>query len=176
MSISSNPNRFRRASALRSARRWKATARRACARSIGSAACWRSSCRPRRNAPAVPISPGDAPADHVPHAVAEDEASTLGRALVETVEDHELIDPTLSSERLLYRLFHEQGVRVFPAHAVTERCTCSRDRILKMLRGFDLEERRAMVADDGSVTVTCEFCSRRYPHDDGDRPWTGRVG
>lgn len=107
--------------------------------------------------------PGDAPADHVPHAVAEDEAWTLGRALVETVEDHELIDPTLSSERLLYRLFHEQGVRVFPAHAVTERCTCSRDRILKMLRGFDLEERRAMVADDGSVTVTCEFCSRRYP-------------
>ena len=47
------------------------------------------------------------------HVVAEDDAWVEGRALVETVEDHELIDPALSSERLLYRLFHERGVRVF---------------------------------------------------------------
>ena len=59
------------------------------------------------------LDPGDAPEGTVPHAVPEDDAWVEGRSLVETVEDVELIDPALSSERLLYRLFHERGVRVF---------------------------------------------------------------
>src|ERR1700753_4015203 len=58
------------------------------------------------------LHPGDAPEGHVPHTVAEDDAWVEGQSLIGTVEDIELIDPDLSGERLLYRLFHERGVRV----------------------------------------------------------------
>ena len=59
------------------------------------------------------LHPGDAPEGTVPHTVAEDDAWVEGQSLIGTVEDVELIDPDLSGERLLYRLFHERGVRVF---------------------------------------------------------------
>jgi molecular chaperone Hsp33 len=91
-----------------------------------------------------------------------DDAWAEARALIETVEDHELVDPTLESERLIYRLFHERGARVFSAMPVREQCRCSKDSILAMLRRFTPEDRRDMVADDGAVKVTCEFCSQAY--------------
>ena len=53
----------------------------------------------------------------------EDDAWVEAKSLVATVEDHELIDPAVSSERLLYRLFHERGVRVFEGQRVHEECT-----------------------------------------------------
>src|SRR5215218_8378601 len=59
------------------------------------------------------LHPGDAPGGAVTPAVAEDDAWVEGQSLIGTVEDVELIDPDLSGERLLYRLFHERGVRVF---------------------------------------------------------------
>ena len=91
--------------------------------------------------------------------MAEDDAWTEAKALAATVEDHELVDPLLSSERLLYRLFHERGVTVFAPATVREACRCSDDRIRKMLRGFTPQVRRDMVGDDGRIGVTCEFCS-----------------
>jgi len=75
------------------------------------------------------------------------------------VEDHELVDPALSSERLLYRLFHERGVKVFDAQPVHDACRCSQERIETMLRGFTPQERHDMVGDNGRIGVTCEFCS-----------------
>ncbi len=119
---------------------------------------------------AADIHPGDVPEGHEilastdPDGI-EDDAWTEARSLVETVEDHELLDPMLESERLLYRLFHERGARVFEAVAVQEACRCSRERVLAMLRGFSPEDRKAMIADDGKLGVTCEFCSRRYSFD-----------
>ncbi len=71
----------------------------------------------------------------------------------------------MSSERLLYRLFHERGVRVFDRQPVHETCRCSRERVMGMIRSFSQEERRDMVADDGRIVITCEFCSRRYDLD-----------
>src|ERR1700761_8407752 len=59
------------------------------------------------------LHPGDAPEGTVRHTVAEDDAWVEGQSLIGTVEDIELIDPDLSGERLLSRLFHERGVRVF---------------------------------------------------------------
>lgn len=91
-----------------------------------------------------------------------DDAWAEARALLETVEDHELVDPTLASEQLIYRLFHERGARVFAAMPVREQCRCSKDSIMAMLRRFTPEDRRDMVADDGAVKVTCEFCSQDY--------------
>ncbi|WP_293864875.1 Hsp33 family molecular chaperone [uncultured Alsobacter sp.] len=114
------------------------------------------------------LPPGDAPDGVEASPLQEDDAWTEARLLTETVEDHELVDPTLTSEDLLYRLFHERGVRVFEAQPVVERCRCSRERILSMLRQFSDEERRAMVGDDGRIGITCEFCSTHYHVEPGE--------
>ncbi|GGK35900.1 Hsp33 family molecular chaperone [Salinarimonas ramus] len=114
------------------------------------------------------LPPGDIPDGHPAHAAgaaSEDDAWVEARSLVDTVEDHELIDPALSSERLLFRLFHERGVRVFEGQGIREACRCSRERVMDVLTRFDADERREMVADDGRVQVTCEFCSRKYAFD-----------
>ena len=107
------------------------------------------------------LHPGDAPEGTVPHTVAEDDAWVEGQSLVSTVEDIELIDPALSGERLLYRLFHERGVRVFKELSLQARCSCSREAVSSMLKSFDPRERAEMVKD-GKVVVTCEFCSSVY--------------
>ena len=107
------------------------------------------------------LDPGDAPEGTVPHTVAEDDAWVEGQSLVSTVEDIELIDPALSGERLLYRLFHERGVRVFKELSLQARCSCSRDAVSSMLKSFDAKDRAEMVKD-GKVVVTCEFCSSVY--------------
>ena len=113
------------------------------------------------------LDPGDAPPGTRAHAPPEDEAWVEGRSLIATVEDIELIDPDLSSERLAYRLFHEHGVRVFRAAPVEAQCSCSRHGVETMLRSFPEEDRADMV-EEGRITVTCEFCSSTYifePHE-----------
>jgi molecular chaperone Hsp33 len=115
------------------------------------------------------LHPGDAPEGTVAHEVAEDDAWVEGQSLIGTVEDVELIDPDLSSERLLYRLFHERGVRVFAPAPLRAQCSCSRDAVSSMLKSFAPKERAEMVKD-GKVVVTCEFCSSVYeftPHEAG---------
>jgi molecular chaperone Hsp33 len=107
------------------------------------------------------LDPGDAPEGTAPHVVPEDDAWVEGQALVATLTDVELIDPALSSERLLYRLFHEPGVRVFRSAAVEAICSCSRDRVENILRSFSPEDRVGMV-EDGRILVTCEFCNAKY--------------
>lgn len=82
-----------------------------------------------------------------------------GRALFDTIDDAELIDPNVSSGVLLFRLFHEDGVRIFPAVDLTRRCSCSRDRIVSVLSSFPRAEVEDMREDDGCVRVTCEYCN-----------------
>jgi molecular chaperone Hsp33 len=113
------------------------------------------------------LDPGDAPPGTAPHTLPEDEAWVEGRSLIATVDDIELIDPALSSERLAYRLFHEPGVRVFRATEVNAQCSCSRHSVESMLRSFSKKDRDDMV-ENGRITVTCEFCSSTYvfaPHE-----------
>src|SRR6478752_2997193 len=107
------------------------------------------------------LHPGDAPDGTVTHAVEEDDAWVEGQSLISTVEDVELIDPELSGERLLYRLFHERGVRVFNPLPLQAKCSCSRDAVSAMLKSFAPQDRADMVKDD-KVVVTCEFCSSVY--------------
>jgi len=107
------------------------------------------------------LHPGDAPEGTAPHVLAEDEAWIEGRSLIATVEDLELIDPALSSERLVYRLFHERGVRVFRGVDVVAECSCSRDNVEAMLKSFSQDDRDHMV-ENGMISVTCEFCSSTY--------------
>ena len=114
------------------------------------------------------LHPGDIPEGHPAQdskPVVEDDAWVEAKALVDTIEDHELVDPEVSSERLLYRLFHERGVRVFGGKTMREACRCSRQRIMGMMRRFNQKDRRDMVGENGRIEVTCEFCSRKYDLD-----------
>jgi molecular chaperone Hsp33 len=89
---------------------------------------------------------------------------TRARMLAETVEDHELLDPLLPADRLLYRLFHEEQVRAFRAIPLESYCSCSRARVQELLKRFSAEDLAEMVVD-GEVWVTCEFCNSRYQFD-----------
>ncbi|NLS02197.1 Hsp33 family molecular chaperone [Rhizobium sp. P32RR-XVIII] len=91
----------------------------------------------------------------------EDDAWTEARSLVDTIDADELTDPHVGTERLLYRLFHERGVRVFGAREVFDRCSCSRDKIKNVLKGFSADEIDAS-QENGEIAVTCEFCSKTY--------------
>ena len=115
------------------------------------------------------LPPGDAPEDGASFEAQIDEDHWVeGQALAATLEDHELVDPSLSGERLLYRLFHERGVKVFTERAVEEFCRCSRERIEKLLKSFSPQERRDMIGDDGRIGVTCEFCGTLRGFDPAD--------
>ncbi len=107
------------------------------------------------------LDPGAAPAGTPGHVVPEDDAWVEARSLIATVEDVELLDSALSSERLVYRLFHEHEVRVFRNRAIVARCSCSRPGVEAMLRSFPQDDRDHMV-EDGVISVTCEFCSAKY--------------
>lgn len=108
-----------------------------------------------------------------------DEDWNRARLLAATVEDHELLDPMLSSETLLLRLFHEEGVRIFDRKSLHANCRCSRERVQMFLNRFERAQLADMLEPDGSVSVTCEFCSTKYvfaldevgyASGDGERP------
>ncbi|MCC2608349.1 Hsp33 family molecular chaperone [Neorhizobium petrolearium] len=94
----------------------------------------------------------------------EDDAWTEARTLVETIDTDELTDPQVPIERLLFRLFHERGVRVYEPQTVYDRCSCSREKIKSVLNGFTAEEIEAS-QEDGHIAVTCEFCSTTYRYE-----------
>lgn len=108
------------------------------------------------------LHPGDAPEGTVLHTVPEDDAWIEARALVESAEDIELVDPALGLDRLLYRLFNERGVIVSDPLAMRDECRCSEERIRETLAQFPAEEIATMREADGEIAVTCEFCSRKY--------------
>jgi molecular chaperone Hsp33 len=107
---------------------------------------------------------GDVPEGAVVESEAEDDAWTETQALAGTIGDDELTDPAVPVERLLYRLFHERGVRVFTAQPIHDNCSCSRGRIKAMLEGFSAEE-IAESTENGRISVTCEFCGQKYEFD-----------
>jgi molecular chaperone Hsp33 len=84
--------------------------------------------------------------------------------LMETCGANELTHATLKPNELLFRLFHEEGVRVFDPQPFRHKCRCSEDRVTKMLRSLPREEIETM-AVNGLVSVTCEFCNRSYLYD-----------
>jgi molecular chaperone Hsp33 len=108
----------------------------------------------------APFSSGDVP-EGVEERIQEDDGWVKARLLMDTAEDHELLDPTLSAEDLLYRLYHEDGVTVYPALPLVRHCSCSTETVFDMLRRFASEDRADMVKD-GAIEVVCEFCSTAY--------------
>lgn len=100
--------------------------------------------------------------------IADDEARAdatppweIAQQLFSTLTDAELVDPDLTSDRLLYRLFNEFGVRVMETHKVDANCRCSRERLLDTLKSFDKSALDDM-AEDGIISANCEFCATEY--------------
>ena len=90
-----------------------------------------------------------------------EEAWDMSKAVMATLKAEELLDPDLSSERVLYRLFHEQGVRMDTPCDVRAQCSCSRERLLASIKTFEMAQREEML-QDGIITANCEFCATDY--------------
>lgn len=86
--------------------------------------------------------------------------------LLATLTEAELLE--LPPEQVLLRLFHEENVRLQPAQSLAFGCTCSRERVGDMLRSLGREENESVLAEQGSVEITCEFCNRRYVFDEAE--------
>lgn len=85
------------------------------------------------------------------------------RILTETIKDNELTDPLLPLETALWRLFHEEEVRVLEAVPLAKGCRCNFDYIKAVISRFPADERAQMVDEQGFISVDCEFCSRVFP-------------
>ncbi len=103
------------------------------------------------------------PADGLDAFAREAQEDGWRRALVlmSSSTSAELLDPGLSCHQLLFRLFHEDGVRVFNAHGLAARCRCSRERIGRILRQLPPDD-NAEIAQEPEIRVTCEFCNTNY--------------
>jgi molecular chaperone Hsp33 len=84
---------------------------------------------------------------------------TLGATLTEA----ELVG--ISQQEVIYRLFHEEDVRLFESEPVSFRCNCSRERVAAALRGIGRYEVMDIIDKEGLVEINCEFCNRRYTFD-----------
>ncbi|MHA1538219.1 MAG: Hsp33 family molecular chaperone [Alphaproteobacteria bacterium] len=97
----------------------------------------------------------------------DDEGWRESVALMGTISAGELLRPGLPPHDLLYRLFHEVGVRAYRPKRLADQCRCSRERVSNTLASLP----RAEIEDckeeaSGEVVVTCEFCSSAYRFDD----------
>ncbi len=99
----------------------------------------------------------------MPSADVDDDAWNRTTLLADTVDERELL--TLPAQTLLQRLFHEEDLRLFEPEPVAFRCGCSRARIAETLRALGRDEVDAIIGEQGSVDVTCEFCNRDYRFD-----------
>jgi molecular chaperone Hsp33 len=95
----------------------------------------------------------------------EPDADTWNRieTLGGTLTSEEMLN--LSTTEVLYRLFHEEEVRLFEEEPVSFRCSCSRDKVADMLRTLGPVEVRDILAEEGKIEVGCEFCNQQYEFD-----------
>ncbi|SHE30648.1 molecular chaperone Hsp33 [Ruegeria intermedia] len=82
--------------------------------------------------------------------------------LLDTVEDLEMIGPSVAPTDLLVRLFHEEQPRVYEAQSVQFGCTCSEDRVRQSLSIYSAQDIEKMTTDEGTVTADCQFCGAHY--------------
>ncbi len=114
------------------------------------------------------IPGGDAPHDaDEPVSEERDDLWLEAKALVETISDDELTDPDVSSQVLLYRLFHEHGVHVYEGPKVSDKCNCNKDKIIGVLKTLPADE-LSETWEDGKITSNCEFCNTNYVISPGD--------
>jgi len=82
--------------------------------------------------------------------------------LFASLTDEELLDPALGADRLLYQLFHEDGVRMAEPAPLEDRCTCNEARLTAVMRTFPKSELHDLIEPDGMLHARCQFCARAY--------------
>lgn len=80
--------------------------------------------------------------------------------LTNTIKPEEIF--SLASEDLLYRLYHQEEVRIFEPQAVSYKCSCSEDKCLSTISQIDPSELESIIAEQGSVSMTCDYCMTTY--------------
>jgi molecular chaperone Hsp33 len=95
----------------------------------------------------------------------EAENWTRANALLNTVEEIELIGPTVAPTDLLIRLFHEEDPRVFDAQAVKFGCSCGPEKVVQAMSIYSKKDIATMTTDQGVVTADCQFCGKHYEFD-----------
>ena len=90
---------------------------------------------------------------------------TRVNALLDTVEELELIGPTVAPTELLVRLFHEEGPRVFDATPVHFGCSCSAEKVHQTMSIYSQRDIAHMTTPEGIVTADCQFCGAHYEFD-----------
>jgi molecular chaperone Hsp33 len=85
--------------------------------------------------------------------------------MMSSARPSELLEPSLSSADILFRLFHEDGVRIYRQRPLRHNCRCSRAKVERTLRAFPLAELKTMI-ENGVLRVTCEFCKTDYLFDE----------
>ncbi|SFO96165.1 Hsp33 family molecular chaperone HslO [Tranquillimonas alkanivorans] len=85
--------------------------------------------------------------------------------LLDTVEEMELVGPSVHPTDLLVRLFHEETPRIFDSQRVEFGCTCSADRVRQSLSIYSSKDIGTMTTDEGIVTADCQFCGAHYEFD-----------
>ncbi|MFN4090468.1 MAG: Hsp33 family molecular chaperone HslO [Alphaproteobacteria bacterium] len=139
-----------------------------CAPAAADAGGWRAAALMVQRLPgsSVPDADGLTPAEA---REASDDGWRRAVLLMGSATAAEMLDPGLDANTLLYRLFHEDGVRVFAPRMLEERCRCgTRERIAGILASLPRDQVADLRLDDGSVTVTCEFCRREERFDEAD--------
>ena len=108
------------------------------------------------------VLPTDASATDITQATGFDHIATL----TETLTEKEMF--SLSVEDILYRLYHQEEVEVYPAKAVSFACTCSKERSAEALRNIDKAELLSIVKEDGDIKMNCQYCHAEYRFDSID--------
>ncbi|MGI9277368.1 MAG: Hsp33 family molecular chaperone HslO [Endozoicomonas sp.] len=106
------------------------------------------------------------PASVEPDAHKRDESWARITLFADTVKEQEMLE--LDTESLLTRLFQEEEVRLFDAEPVSFSCNCSRQRSARIIQGLGREEAESIVAEQGQLSMDCQFCSQQYIFDASD--------
>ncbi len=102
----------------------------------------------------------------LPGETADADAWNRATQLGDTLREEELLE--LPQREVLRRLFHEEDIRVFEPEPVSFRCSCTRERIETVLRGLGYDEVQSIIAEQGRISVDCEFCNQNYLFDPVD--------
>jgi molecular chaperone Hsp33 len=104
----------------------------------------------------------------LPKAGNDEDGDDWNRALhlADTLTTDELL--ALGPSEIIRRLYHEESIRVFPSDSLSFQCSCSRDRVVKALRMMGTDDLNNLIAEQGNVSVDCEFCSEHYEFDTVD--------
>jgi molecular chaperone Hsp33 len=96
----------------------------------------------------------------------DDESWRSAVVLMSSIETEELLDTNLKTNELLFRLYHESGVRLYNKKSLKFQCHCSSKKLAQILASFPEKEIEDMKTDEGLITSNCEFCGTDYKFDD----------